>query len=79
MKRALELADPVREALTQVAPGLRVAIIDAILDLTEEPEPLGARPYGGIPGAFELRTDTFRIVYTHGADHLSAWVLQINT
>ncbi|MDP9869711.1 MULTISPECIES: hypothetical protein [Streptosporangium] len=58
---------------------MRIAIIDTLLDLTEEPEPLGARPYGGIPGASELRTDTFRVVYTHGVDHVSVWVLQINT
>ncbi|MFI7637773.1 type II toxin-antitoxin system RelE/ParE family toxin [Nonomuraea sp. NPDC049400] len=79
MKRPLELADAVREALKQAAPGLRTVVIDTLLELTEEPEPLGARPYGGIPSAFELRTDTFRIIYTHGPDHLSVWVLQINT
>ena len=79
MKRPLELADAVREALNQAALGLRATIVDTLLDLTEEPEPLGVRPYGGIPDAFELRTDTFRVIYTHGADHLSVWVLQINT
>ncbi|MFE3452236.1 hypothetical protein ACFXJ8_25275 [Nonomuraea sp. NPDC059194] len=79
MKRALDLADAVRVALHQVAPGLRAVIIDTLLDLTEEPEPLGVRPYGGIPSAFELRAETFRVVYTHGADHVSVWVLQINT
>ncbi|MFF5210183.1 hypothetical protein [Streptosporangium sp. NPDC000396] len=79
MKRALNLADAVREALRHTAPSLRIAILDTLLDLTEEPEPLGARPYGGIPGAVELRTDTFRVVCTHGADHVSVWVLQINT
>ncbi|GAA3510611.1 mRNA-degrading endonuclease RelE of RelBE toxin-antitoxin system [Streptosporangium album] len=79
MKRALDLADAVREALSQTALGLRAAIIDTLLDLAEEPEPLGARPYGGIPDAFELRTDAFRLVYTRGAEHVSVWILQINT
>ncbi|WP_336206996.1 type II toxin-antitoxin system RelE family toxin [Nonomuraea sp. LPB2021202275-12-8] len=79
MKRPLHLAEAAREALRGAAAGLRVMILDTLLDLTEEPEPLGARPYGGIPGAFELRADTFRVVYTHAADHVSVWVLQINT
>ncbi|MFB9723451.1 type II toxin-antitoxin system RelE family toxin [Planobispora longispora] len=79
MKRPLDLADGVRETLRQAAPGLRSMIVDIFLDLAEEPEPLGVRPYGGIPGAFELRTDAFRLIYTHGADHVSVWVLQINT
>ncbi|WP_188191005.1 hypothetical protein [Nonomuraea sp. SYSU D8015] len=79
MKRPLELADVVSEALKEAAPGLRAIIVNTLLDLTEEPEPLGARPYGGIPNAFELRTDTFRLAYTRGSDHLSVWVLQINT
>ncbi|GII06127.1 type II toxin-antitoxin system RelE family toxin [Planobispora takensis] len=79
MKRSLELADAVRETLRQAAPGLRMLIADTLLDLTEDPEPLGARPYGGIPGAFEIRTDTFRLVYTHDPDHVSVWVLQADT
>ncbi|GAA3448096.1 type II toxin-antitoxin system RelE family toxin [Planomonospora venezuelensis] len=79
MKRPLNLADAVREALRQAAPGLRAMIAETLLDLTEEPEPLGARPYGGIPAAFELRTDAFRLIYTHSVDHVSVWVLQINT
>ncbi|SPL88123.1 unnamed protein product [[Actinomadura] parvosata subsp. kistnae] len=36
-------------------------------------------PYGGIPHAFEIRTDTFRMIYTCGPDHVSTWVLEINT
>lgn len=79
MKRRLLLAPAVRDLLRQAAPGLRATIADTLLDLTEEPEPLAARPYGGIPDAFELRTDTFRLVYTHGTEHVSIWVLQINT
>lgn len=79
MKRPLHLAPAVRDALRQAAPGLRAAIADTMLDLTEDPEPLAARPYGGIPDAFEVRTDTFRLVYTRGVEHVSMWVLQINT
>ncbi|MEV4551536.1 hypothetical protein [Nonomuraea wenchangensis] len=79
MKRLLHLDLAVRDILRQAAPGLRSTIANALLDLTEEPEPLGAVPYGGIPDAFELRTDTFRLVYTCDLDHVSAWVLEINT
>lgn len=79
MKRRLLLAPAVRDLLRQSAPGLRTTIADTLLDLTEEPEPLAAHPYGGIPDAFELRTNTFRLIYTCGVEHVSVWVLQINT
>ncbi|MEV0353344.1 type II toxin-antitoxin system RelE/ParE family toxin [Nonomuraea sp. NPDC050680] len=79
MKRLLHIDLAVRDILRQAASGLRAAIADALLDLIEDPEPLGAVPYGGIPDAFELRTDTFRLVYTRDLDHVSIWVLEINT
>ncbi|MFC5822538.1 type II toxin-antitoxin system RelE family toxin [Nonomuraea insulae] len=79
MKRLLHVDLAVRDILRQAALGLRAAIADALLDLIEDPEPLGAVPYGGIPEAFEIRTDTFRMVYTCGPDHVSVWVLEINT
>lgn len=79
MKRRLLLTPETRDLLRQSAPGLRATIANTLLDLTEDPEPLTARPYGGIPGAFEVRADTFRLVYTRGTDHVSVWVLQINT
>ncbi|MFG6197814.1 type II toxin-antitoxin system RelE/ParE family toxin [Nonomuraea sp. JJY05] len=79
MKRLLHIDLAVRDILRQAAPGLRTAIANTFLDLIEDPEPLGAVPYGGIPDAFEIRTDTFRLVYTRGPDHVSVWVLEINT
>ncbi|MFI6392781.1 hypothetical protein ACIBHY_45515 [Nonomuraea sp. NPDC050547] len=79
MKRLLHVDLPVRDILRRAALGLRAVIADTLLDLIEDPEPLGATPYGGIPDALELRTDTFRLIYTHGPDHVSAWVLEINT
>ncbi|WP_433508766.1 hypothetical protein ACQP2T_32775 [Nonomuraea sp. CA-143628] len=79
MKRLLHIDLAARDILRQAAPGLRAAIADALLDLIDEPEPLGAVPYRGIPDAFEIRTDTFRLVYTRGPDHVSVWVLEINT
>ncbi|MER5320999.1 type II toxin-antitoxin system RelE family toxin [Streptosporangium roseum] len=79
MKRRLLLDPAVRELLREAAPGLRTMIADTLLDLAEEPEPLAARPYGGIPDAFEIRAETFRLVYTHGAEHVSVWILQIDT
>ncbi|MEO3806112.1 hypothetical protein [Nonomuraea sp. B1E8] len=79
MKRLLHIDLALRHILRQAAPGLRVAVADALLDLVDDPEPLGATRYGGIPDAFELRTDTFRLVYTRGPDHVSVWVLEINT
>ncbi|MEU0566031.1 hypothetical protein ABZ297_11640 [Nonomuraea sp. NPDC005983] len=79
MKRLLHLDPLVREGLRQAAPGLRATVADTLLDLIEDPEPLGVVPYGGIPDAFEIRTDTFRVVYTCGPDHVSVWVLEINT
>ncbi|MFD1538893.1 type II toxin-antitoxin system RelE family toxin [Nonomuraea guangzhouensis] len=79
MKRLLHVDVPVREILGHAAPGLRTIIADTLFDLAEDPEPLAAVPYGGIPSAWELRTDTFRVIYTHSADHVSIWVLQINT
>ncbi|HEX4818158.1 MAG TPA: hypothetical protein VFV66_35915 [Nonomuraea sp.] len=79
MKRLLHIDLAVRDILRQAAPGLRTAIANTFLDLIEDPEPLQAVPYGGIPDAFEIRTDTFRLVYTRGSDHVSVWVLEINT
>jgi hypothetical protein len=79
LKRLLHIDLAVRDILRQAALGLRAAIADALLDLIEDPEPLGVVPYGGIPNAFELRTDTFRMIYTCGPDHVSVWVLEINT
>ncbi|WP_343950761.1 type II toxin-antitoxin system RelE/ParE family toxin [Nonomuraea longicatena] len=58
---------------------MRVSIGETLLDLTEDPEPLGAMPYGGIPDAFEIHTNAFRVVYTYGPDHVSVWVLEIDT
>ncbi|QFY09140.1 hypothetical protein GBF35_22935 [Nonomuraea phyllanthi] len=79
MKRRLHIDLAALDILRQAAPGLRTAIANTLLDLVEEPEPLAAVPYGGIPDAFELRTDTFRMVYTCGPDHVSVWVMEINT
>ncbi|MFG3437285.1 type II toxin-antitoxin system RelE/ParE family toxin [Nonomuraea sp. NPDC047897] len=79
MKRLLHVDRAVLDILRQAAPTLRAAIADTLLDLIEDPEPLRAVPYGGIPDAFELRTEIFRVVYTHGPDHISVWVLEINT
>ncbi|MGR6924379.1 type II toxin-antitoxin system RelE/ParE family toxin [[Actinomadura] parvosata] len=79
MKRLLHIDLAVRDILRQAAPVLRTAIANTFLDLTEDPEPLRAVPYGGIPDAFEIRTDTFRLVYTRGPDHVSVWILEINT
>ncbi|MFI7708551.1 hypothetical protein [Nonomuraea sp. NPDC049480] len=64
------------------APTLRASIVDALLDLGDEPTPPDAVPYAEIPGAYELITPTFRTLYTHGPDnpdHVSVWVLHINT
>ncbi|GIH95256.1 hypothetical protein Psi01_58860 [Planobispora siamensis] len=67
------------DTLAATAPVLRRTITDTILDLIADPEPIGARPYGSIPSAMEITTDTYRIVYTHGPDHVSVWIIQPNT
>jgi hypothetical protein len=79
LKRLLHIDLAVRATMRQAPPGLRAAITDTLLDLTEDPEPLGAMPYGGIPHAFVIQTGTFRMVYTYGPDHVSIWVSEIDT
>ncbi|GIH70810.1 hypothetical protein [Sphaerimonospora thailandensis] len=39
----------------------------------------GARPYGGIPTAFEIVADSYTLRYTYGDDHVSVWVVRANT
>ncbi|GGS98691.1 hypothetical protein GCM10010156_66020 [Planobispora rosea] len=79
MKRRLVLSPAASDALAATATVLRRTITDTILDLVADPEPIGARPYGSIPGAMEITGDAYRIVYTHGADHVSVWIIQPNT
>jgi hypothetical protein len=67
------------EVVLKLPPLLRVAILEVVYSLPEEPEPMGARPYGMIPGAFEIVTDSFTLRYTHGGDHVSIWVVRANT
>lgn len=78
MKRALDL-HPVVDAIVALPPQLRARVLLAIEALIEEPEPLGARPYGGIPGAFEIVTDRFTVRYTYGDEHVSVWIVRVNT
>ena len=59
--------------------GLRAAVLDMVYGLPDDPEPLGARPYGGIPGAMEIVADSFTLRYTFGDDHVSVWVVRANT
>jgi hypothetical protein len=79
VKRELFLFPAVHDLLRQTAPSLRAMIVDILSDLTEESEPPTAQPYGGIPGALEVRTDTFRLLCTRWGNGVSVWVLQIDT
>jgi hypothetical protein len=82
VKIPVHFAAGVKDVLRLAAPTLRLSIVDALLDLGDEPTPPEAVPYAEIPGAYELITPTFRALYTHGAedlDHVSVWVLHINT
>ncbi|MEO3859400.1 hypothetical protein [Acrocarpospora sp. B8E8] len=58
---------------------LRASVLELIYALPDEPEPLGARPYGMIPTAFEIVTDSFTVIYTYGDDHVSVWIVRANT
>lgn len=78
MKRTLHLGAVVDD-ITALPPQLRVRVLRTLEDLADTPEPLGARPYGGIPGAFEIVTDSFTLRYTHGEDHMSIWIVRANT
>ncbi|MFI6485516.1 hypothetical protein ACIBH1_46940 [Nonomuraea sp. NPDC050663] len=74
--------DPrVREVLRAAAPALRLTIADALLDLGDDPIPVGAQPYAEVEGAYELATPVFRAIYTYDGDlpYVSVWVLHINT
>ena len=54
----------------------------ASLDLGDDPTSLEAVPYAEIPGAYKLIMPTFRALSTYGPDdleHVSVWVLNINT
>ncbi|GIH81039.1 hypothetical protein [Planobispora longispora] len=67
------------EAVLKLPLGLRATVLETVYSLPEEPEPLGARPYGMIPSAFEIVTDSFTLRYTYGGDHVSVWVVRANT
>ncbi|MFD1545774.1 hypothetical protein [Nonomuraea guangzhouensis] len=82
MKVPVHFAAGVKDVLRLAAPTLRLSIVDTLLDLGDEPTPPEAVPYAEIPGAYELITPTFRTLYTYGPDdleHVSIWVLHINT
>ncbi|MFC4014651.1 hypothetical protein ACFOY2_46025 [Nonomuraea purpurea] len=82
MKIPVQFAPDVKVALRLAPMTLRASIVDALLDLGDDPIPPEAVPYAEIPGAYELITPTFRALYTHGPedlDHVSIWVLHINT
>lgn len=81
MKRPVHFAPGVKEALLSAPLTLRASIVDVLLDLADEPVPPAAVPYADIPGAYEIVTPTFRALYTYGPDieHVSVWVLHINT
>ncbi|MBG0833340.1 hypothetical protein HS041_37190 [Planomonospora sp. ID67723] len=67
------------ESVLKLPLGLRAAVLETVYSLPEEPEPLGTRPYGMIPAAFEIVTDSFTLRYTYGDDHVSVWVVRANT
>jgi hypothetical protein len=81
VKRPVHFTPKVKDVLRSAAPTLRVSIVDALLDLADDPTPPGATPYADIPEAYELVTPTFRALYSYGPDldHVSVWVLHINT
>ncbi|WP_336216041.1 hypothetical protein [Nonomuraea sp. LPB2021202275-12-8] len=82
MKIPVHFAPDVKVALSLAPMTLRASIVDMLLDLGDDPTPPDAVPYAEIPGAYELIMPTFRALYTYGpddVDHLSIWVLHINT
>ncbi|MFE3449850.1 hypothetical protein ACFXJ8_13035 [Nonomuraea sp. NPDC059194] len=81
MKLRIYLDPSVKDVLRTAAPTLRTSIVDTLLDLGDDPVPPAATPYGEIEGAYELTTPTFRALYTYvpDLDHVSVWVLHINT
>ncbi|MGW4412195.1 hypothetical protein ACWEJ6_49930 [Nonomuraea sp. NPDC004702] len=82
MKIPVHLAPGVKAALRLAPMTLRASIVNALLDLGDNPTPPEAVLYAAIPGAYELITPTFRALYTHGPedlDHVSIWALHINT
>ncbi|MFC0861623.1 hypothetical protein ACFHYQ_04855 [Sphaerimonospora cavernae] len=78
MKRAIHLGAVVEE-IAALPPNLRARVLRTIEDLADTPEPLGARPYGSIPTAFEIVADSFTLRYTYGDDHVSVWIVRANT
>lgn len=81
MKLRVYLDPRVREVLSETAPALRMTIVDALLDLGDDPIPAMAQPYAELEGAYELVTPTFRAIYSYDGDlpYVSVWVLHINT
>ncbi|WP_043636988.1 hypothetical protein [Nonomuraea candida] len=82
MKVPVHLDSDVIDALLLAPTTLRMSIYDTLMDLGDDPTPPEAVPYAEVPGAYELITPTFRALYTHGPedlDHVSIWVLHINT
>jgi hypothetical protein len=77
--RAVLWSVQAEEAVLKLPLGLRMTVLETVYSLPEEPEPLGARPYGMIPAAFEIVTDSFTLRYTYGEDHVSLWVVRANT
>ena len=79
MTRRLILELSVAAFMDQVPPALFAEIDRQFGALVKDPEPIGSRPFGGIENAMELRTGKYTILYTYGDDHLSVWVVRINT
>ncbi|WP_449065977.1 hypothetical protein [Planomonospora algeriensis] len=82
MKIPVHFAPDVKAALRLAPMTLRASIVDALLDLGDDPTPPEAVPYAGIPGAYELITPAYRALYTHGPedlDRVSVWVLHVDT
>ncbi|MEV0169007.1 hypothetical protein [Nonomuraea fuscirosea] len=83
MKRPVHFAPGVKEILLSTPLTFRASIVDVLLDLGDDPTPPTAMPYADIPGAYEIVTPAFRALYTYGPEpgleHVSVWVLHINT
>ncbi|GGS86625.1 hypothetical protein GCM10010156_51450 [Planobispora rosea] len=67
------------ESVLKLPLGLRATVLETVYCLPDEPEPPGAQPYGMIPSAFEIVTDSFTLRYTYGEDHVSVWTVRANT
>lgn len=73
----IEFAKSVRKELLRLQPAMAKRIDDAIVKLSENPFPPGARKMEGAEGAHRIRVGDFRIIYEVKESVLIVLILKV--